>query len=513
MGPLQDIRETWARFWNMENPPVAFLKTRKWPILAVSLIVLVPCFWHRHIEAGDLGSHVYNAWLAQLIEKGQAPGLYITHQWNNILFDVFLLYAANHAGFAIAEKVVVSLCVLVFFWGVFAFLSAVSGSTPWLLTPCLAMLAYGYSFNMGFMNYYLSLGLGCFALALLWQAEKASTWVCGGLLAVLALVAHPIGFLWAVGTVAYVHLWRRIPEYWRLMLPAACIAAFYALRRTFESNPAYEASWLPGSFLLRNGADQLILFGHRYCYLYGAALAWGAVSFLLAVWNAIRREEQDWKPLRLTLELYILAVCVTALLPDNLRSSYYAGWIGLLVSRLTTITAIFGLAALACLPMRRWMGAGFALCAGVFFVFLYLDTRTLDELERNAEKITAALPYGTRIVAVVNAPGEWRVNFIGHAIERACIKRCFSVANYEPSSRQFRIRVRAGSLVVTASSEVAEDMAGGGYVVKPSDLPLTAIFQCGDSGITKLCAAPLTAGKKTEDAEEPEPPDEPDDEP
>jgi len=40
---------------------------------AISALMVVPCWWHRRIEAGDLASHVYNAWLAQLIEKGQAP--------------------------------------------------------------------------------------------------------------------------------------------------------------------------------------------------------------------------------------------------------------------------------------------------------------------------------------------------------------------------------------------------------------------------------------------------------
>ncbi len=84
MGPLQDILETWARFLYEENATLAFLRRKRWLILAVSAAVLIPCFWHRRIEAGDLGSHVYNAWLAQLIEKGQAPGLYIAKRWNNI---------------------------------------------------------------------------------------------------------------------------------------------------------------------------------------------------------------------------------------------------------------------------------------------------------------------------------------------------------------------------------------------------------------------------------------------
>src|SRR6266849_1936634 len=59
--------------------------------MTISSGLLVPCFWHRRIEAGDLASHVYNAWLAQLIERGQAPGLYLARQWNNVLFDLLLL--------------------------------------------------------------------------------------------------------------------------------------------------------------------------------------------------------------------------------------------------------------------------------------------------------------------------------------------------------------------------------------------------------------------------------------
>src|ERR1700690_2226574 len=114
---------------------------RSWLLVAmVSAAVIVPCLWHRHIEAGDLGSHVYNAWLAQLIGKGQAPGLYLAHQWHNVLFDFALLGVANVAGFLAAEKIVVACAVLIFFWGVFALLAAMSGRAPWFLLPCVAML-------------------------------------------------------------------------------------------------------------------------------------------------------------------------------------------------------------------------------------------------------------------------------------------------------------------------------------------------------------------------------------
>src|ERR1700730_389328 len=108
-----------------------FVRAKKWAILAISAILLVPCYWHRRIEAGDLSSHVYNAWLAQLIERGQAPGLYFARQWNNVLFDVLLLKFGNAFGLAAAQKIVVALCVLVFFWGVFALLAGVTERAPW----------------------------------------------------------------------------------------------------------------------------------------------------------------------------------------------------------------------------------------------------------------------------------------------------------------------------------------------------------------------------------------------
>src|SRR5271154_6665129 len=143
-----------------------FIRARKWVILAVSLALVVPCVWHRHIEAGDLGSHVYNAWLAQLIGKGEAPGLYLAHQWHNVLFDFLLWHVANVLGFLAAEKIVIAVAVLIFFWGAFALVTALSGQVPWFLVPCMAMLTYGYSFNMGFFNYYFSIGLACWSLAI-----------------------------------------------------------------------------------------------------------------------------------------------------------------------------------------------------------------------------------------------------------------------------------------------------------------------------------------------------------
>jgi hypothetical protein len=493
MGPLQDIRETWARFLNEDNLTLAFLRRKRWLILAVSLAVLIPCFWHPRIEAGDLASHVYNAWLAQLIEKGQAPGLYIAKQWNNILFDITLLHLANVVGFAAAQRFAVSICVLIFFWGVFAFLSAVTERPPWLLTPWIAMLAYGYSFSMGFMNYYLSLGLACFSLALLWR-PKGVDWLGAAILALLAIVAHPIGFLWLVGTLVYIKLRAKLPGWRRLILPAAAVVGFYAVYWFASHHPALSADWDRGPFYLYTGADQLALYGKRYIALAVAAFFFGVLCVATDLYHG-RREQGSWKVFILPFELYAVAFCATALLPENLRPPMYGGWIGVLASRLTTISAIFGLCVLGFLKPRRWHFVGCDACAVVFFTFLYQDTAWLNRLEANAERLTANLTPGTRVLITVDAPADFRIFFIHHSVERACIGRCFSYENYEPASREFRVRVLPDSPVTTSSTDDAEDMASGDYEVDETDLPLKQIYQCDATDLTKLCIRDLAAGE------------------
>jgi hypothetical protein len=493
MGPLQDIFETWAKFLYEENATLAFLRRRRWLILALSVAVLIPCFWHKRIEAGDLPSHVYNAWLAQLIQKGQVPGLYLSGQWNNILFDVTLLWLAKAFGFAAAQKIAVSACVLTFFWGVFAFVNAVTESPPWFLTPCIAMLAYGYSFSMGFMNYCWSLGLACFALAMVWRARRVD-WAGAAVFGALAYVAHPIGFLWLAGTLAYVKVREKLPGWWKATLPLAAAAGFYAVSWCVSHRPAFSADWDRGPFYLYNGADQLALYGKRYVWLAAATFFFGIIFVGLDLF-AGKGEKGSWKRFALPFEWYAVAFCATALVPENLKPSPDGGWIGLLGSRLTTVSAIFGLGFLGLLKPRKWQLAGFGACALVFFAFLYRDTGWLNRLEGNAERLVRDLnPPAARVIVTLDAPQDSRIQFIHHAVERACIGHCFSYANYEPSSREFRVRVLEGSPVVTSSTDTAEDMAAGEYQVDETDLPLKQIYQCDAKDLTQLCIRDLMAG-------------------
>jgi hypothetical protein len=288
----------------------------------------------------------------------------------------------------------------------------------------------------------------------------------------------------------------------RIVLPVAAVAALAGLHFYIAHHASFRSSWKQDGFYLRNGSDQLIFYGHRYVMLAYAAVAWGILCFIVdrfsrAQSDAARRVSRR-QLLRMTLELYAVALCVTALMPENLHTTFYASWIGLLVSRLTLISAILGLAVLNSGRGRTWFVAGFVACAAVFFVFLFQDTGNLNRLEKNAERVVATLPIGTRIVPVVNAPSGWRASFIFHEVERACIGRCFSYSNYEPSSLEFRLRVAHGSSIVTSSADVVESVATGDYVVRDSDPPLTAIYQCDDDDFTKLCATRLRPGETVE---------------
>jgi len=210
-----------------------------------------------------------------------------------------------------------------------------------------------------------------------------------------------------------------------------------------------------------------------------------------------RSDKASLKLLILPAQLYLVALCATALLPEDLRPSLHGGWIGLLVFRLTTISAIFGLCVLACLRPQKWQFAGFMVVAIVFFAFLYQDTKALNRMESNAENLFRGLPYGTRVIPTIGAPEDSRVQFIGHLVDRACIGRCFTYSNYEPSSGQFRVRARKGSPVATDSADDSSDMEGGSYEVQDSDLPVVQIYQCDESDPTRLCLHNLAAGETT----------------
>ena len=85
----------------------------------VAAALLVPCVWQPHIEAVDLPSHLYNAWLARLIQHGQVSGLKLVHPATNVLADWLLSAGLRAFGPVWAARMVCAIAVEAFFWGRF----------------------------------------------------------------------------------------------------------------------------------------------------------------------------------------------------------------------------------------------------------------------------------------------------------------------------------------------------------------------------------------------------------
>jgi hypothetical protein len=143
---------------------------------------------------------------------------------------------------------------------------------------------------------------------------------------------------------------------------------------------------------------------------------------------------------------------------------------------------------------QKWQLAGFAAIAAIFFLYLYMDTGTLNRMEAQAETLVHQLPPEQRVVATIwPLPGS-RV-LIDHFVDRACIGQCYSYGNYEPSSGQFRVRAMPENGIVTANFDDTDAIESGAYVVLPQDLPMSQIYQCRPDMI-ELCIRPLAAGEQ-----------------
>jgi hypothetical protein len=462
-------------------------------ILSISAILLVPCFWHKEIEAADLGSHLYNAWLVQLIQQGRVHGLWIDHRWNNILFDYLLSGLASVFGLHSGERIAVSLCVLVFFWGMFALVSAAAQREPWYLVPGLAAFAYGWTFEMGFFNYYLALGLSFFAIAIFWRGKGRERLIALAI-APLVLLAHPLGLFWLGGACAYVWVGERIPPRLHIFLLLGAVASLLGVHRYLWSHYAVEAQ--TDRWYWFNGADQLVLFGQRYRLIERGFLVFAVAAI---AFEAVQRFRQKrfWASYFIPLQLYALVCVAVVLLPRGIRVPEHIGAIALLTDRLTSVSAVLLLCVIGALRPYRWHFAALLAVSVTFFAFVYQDTGSINRMEEQVVGLVHTLPPNQRVMATILPPSDSRVP-LQHIVDRACIGYCFSYGNYEPGTSMFRVRAMPGNPYVLSNYELAVEMEEGDYTVRPEDLPVYQVYQCTQSG-TQLCIHALEADEDNDD--------------
>ena len=458
-------------------------------VVALSALLLVPCFWQQRIQAGDLSSHLYNAWLAQLVEHGQAPGLTLARQSNNILFDWMLSGLMHAFGAPAAQRIAVSIAVLVFFWGAFAFVWSNSRArprqAPWQLAPCLAMLAYGWVFHMGLFNFYISLGLCFGALAL---ARRNGRWACAAAagLVGIAYIAHALPVAWAIGIFAYGRVAQALRPRHRVRLMIGTLAmlalAGFLLGELFPTRRG------PDQFMAMTGADQLWIYGRQYIFVGVAVLAVWALCFQ----RVLNTRGPERALLDVRVHMCALSSAAAVLLPGGVLLPGFRSGLDFMAERMSLAGAVLFCALVGSIRLPKPLVGALAAIAAVFFGLSYIDERAINQVETRMEQAVAQLPPGQRVVSALADSGS-RIPTLVHAVDRICLGRCFSYANYEPSTAQFRVRAYHQNGFVVSDYGESWSMQTGGYVVKARDLPMYNIDLC-EPGSARICVAPLSVG-------------------
>ncbi len=467
-----------------ERPAPGRRAAPAWAWAGISVLLLAPCWWQSRIQAGDLSSHIYNAWLAQLIARGEAPGLRLVPQHTNVLFDLMLSGLLDRVGAAAAQGIAVSAAVLALFWGAFAFVAAVSGHRPWGLTPLMAMLAYGWGFHMGLFNFYLSVGLCLWAMALAWRSTPARLAGAAVLFAV-AVFAHALPVAWAVGILAYRLAALRLKPRYRLVLLAAGFGALGLLRLFLAWR--YATSWSPSQAQNMLGFDQVWVFGGRYVLM--------SAGLMAVVGALLLRLFHDRGAARTVSGIPFQMVALTAdavfLLPTGIQLPGSAHPLNLIAERMSLPVGLALCALVGAAKAPRAVTAGAAGLCTVFFCWLYQDHAAVNRFEDRMEAALAQLPPGRRVVSTVSEQ-VYRVTPLVHVVDRACLGRCFSYANYEPPSGAFRVRVTGVNPFVIASHVDSYEMQNGRYRFKAAELPVYAVEECG-ARAPRLCVREVKA--------------------
>ena len=455
-------------------------------ILLLSVLLLVPCFWQSRIQAGDLSSHIYNAWLASLVAQGKVQGLWIASRSNNVLFDLGLAWLLPRVGAGAAQRIAVSVTVLIFAWGAIAFITAVAGRNDWFVVPSVAILTYGFTYHMGFFNFQLSLGICLCYLAMFWTGSWQVRLLLMPLLA-LAWLAHPFPVIWALGTAAYRVAKANIPA--RLQWTPFALGLSTIVSAWYVLVHRYPCAWWPWQAFSVTGANQILVFDIKYVYVLVAFL----LVWLTLLGNLFKKRGITSVMRDTVFQLWLLNAVAVLMTPSRIIFPIYEAPFSFIIDRLSLFAGIMLGAAIAAMPMRVHERVLLLAAMITFFCCMFVDTQRLNRKEDQVSAAVHHLPAGARTMSFFPPPRA-RVNGLLHIVDRDCIGHCFSYADYEPSSGQFRIRAGRGNGVVLSEYHNIALVEDGKYVVQSRDLPLYEVYPCARQR-QDVCSRPLQVGE------------------
>jgi hypothetical protein len=405
--------------------------------------------------------------------------------WTNVLFDLLLTSLMRIADPQLAQRLAACLSLLIFFWGAFSFIAALSRQVPWPICPLLAMFSYGVVFQQGFFNYYLGLGFAFLGLAVCLRTT-AHGYLRSLPLWALAAASHLFSAALGLAILAFAQLAVRLPRTrrWRLLVAASAISALAAGALSCYLRLGYEGSGAEAFGLL-----QLWIYDHKYVFFVVAAGVTIFAPILHYVSLAIDPVEclGELPPI-----LYFFCCLLVIFAPSNLVIPGMAQRFTVIAVRLSLPAAILLLAWLAVLaPGRIYQGIT-AVLSVAFFTTLYFDQGRFSDFEWRLTVAVRDLPRGTRLATRFQFPT--RVDVAEHMIDRACIGHCWSYLNFEPASAAFRVRVTDPGRTAISSTSHLQELRDGQAPLSPTESPLLLLQPSSeiDGGFVTI---PLHAGE------------------
>jgi len=239
--------------------------------------------------------------------------------------------------------------------------------------------------------------------------------------------------------------------------PLFGLAIILAIRFFIAHHSSYEVEWPDHPFYFFSGADQFVVFGERYRYISAIVLAFG----LLMAGLDLRRAPAPPPGGKTAFSFSNFASSPFASPRSSPKISSSAKTpVGSAYSSPASLSSPPSTPSVFSARSPRKSGiSSLSLLAPSSVSSFSTGTPPSSLASKPTPKSSPAnLPFGTRVLKTVAAPGDWRAPFIYHSIDRVCIGHCFAFSNYEASTKQFRLRVHEDSPVVVFDPDDSESM-------------------------------------------------------
>jgi hypothetical protein len=242
------------------------------------------------------------------------------------------------------------------------------------------------------------------------------------------------------------------------------IAAILALR--FALGSLTQTRWTPEQWLCMTAADQAWIYDRKYWVVLVGLLVLGSVW----AFSLLRQRGIRGLLVGIPSHVCLLTALGVFALPTAIAIPGYKHLLAYIAERMSLALGVCYCAALANVKASAFARYFAAALMILFFGFLYRDDAILNRYEDRMTAAVASLK-AQRVVTAID-DSSLHIDPFTHMIDRACLGVCYSYANYEPSTAQFRVRALARNPSVAFTYDDSWRLQTGRYIVKPEDLPL-----------------------------------------